>query len=552
MKELLLSSGQVEWKAAGFQPGLPTWILKDKRKDFSTADSDSPVTEWFDITVPGGIQYDLFRHSLIPNPYQDMNSLYCEWVEHRWWVCQTCFDKNVILASWEGNNPPSRVELFLEGLDYEADIYLEGILLGAHRGMFHPAVFDITDLFERSTAENGKMHLIIVLKGAPEEQGQYGWTSRTTTQKSRFNYKWDFSTRLVNIGIWKDVKIRLYDEWSLEYPGVWSDHDGNTGKLVMETGVIAHHSDPVIASQPCTLRVECLDPDRKDSRIFREEVVSAAAGERIRMEIHYPDAQPWWPNGHGAQPLVDVRLILICQGRRLDEWTCKTGFRRLEYRHNEGSPSGALPYTYAVNGKRIYAKGVNLVPLDHLYGNLRPEQYEYLVLCMRHANVNLVRVWGGGLVEQDLFYQLCDRYGILVWQEFIQSSSGIENVPAKGKDFLDLLAESARYAVQTLRSHVSLSMWGGGNELMDADRNPANYGDENISMLRDIVKKYDPQRYFLPTSSSGPFFSVFADKPGISHDVHGAWSYRGNPAHYAVYNQSDCLFHGEFGTNGAS
>ena len=144
--------------------------------------------------------------------------------------------------------------------------------------------------------------------------------------------------------------------------------------------------------------------------------------------------------------------------------------------------------------------------------------------------------------------------GFLVWQEFIQSSSGIDNIPSQQPRFLELLAEAATHAVKTKRHHVSLTIWSGGNELTDKNGVPATYEDPNIAMLKRIVQEHDPQRLFLPTSASGPreFLSDTPENKGRNHDVHGHWVYLGIEKHYKFYGASDSLLHSEFGVDGCS
>jgi beta-mannosidase len=162
------------------------------------------------------------------------------------------------------------------------------------------------------------------------------------------------------------------------------------------------------------------------------------------------------------------------------------------------------------------------------------------------------------LIEKEIFYHLCDVHGIMVWQDFIQSASGIENVPAVAPDFLELLSKSAEYSVKIKRNHVSMTIWCGGNELMDESSLslnkfvPVAMSHPNIAMLNKIVETHDPGKLFLPSSPSGPNFGLDISTPGRNHDVHGPHVYTGTEEHYHIYNKSDSLLHGELGVNGMS
>ncbi|MCU6708875.1 hypothetical protein M6D81_09090 [Paenibacillus sp. J5C_2022] len=438
MKEIQLQGAA--WQVKGFWPWVPI-----KSVSMELGQELLGICEWLPATVPGGVHFDLYEAGLIPNPYYELNSLQCEWVENRWWMYRTTIDPIDELGE--------KFELVFKGLDYEAIIYVNGVRLGEHKGMFTEAVVDITDMI----AQRQPIEIAVLLLHAPDEMGQIGKTSETFTQKSRFNYKWDFSTRLVNIGIWD-----------------------------------------------------------------------------------------------GEQPLYRVTIELYSlSGNLLCTQSFQTGIRKLEYEQNEGSPSDALPYTIRINGQRIYIRGANLAPLDHLYGNVKDGQYDWMIYMMKQANMNLVRIWGGGLIEKHRLYEQCDRHGILIWQEFMQSSSGVDNIPSKKPLFLELLRQSAIAALRTRRNYTSLTVWSGGNELMSEPNKPSGFEDANLAMLRQLVEQYDPQRLCLPTSASGPV-QYITDVKGLGHDVHGHWKYMDNPEHYRFYGENDNLFHSEFGVDGLS
>ena len=211
-------------------------------------------------------------------------------------------------------------------------------------------------------------------------------------------------------------------------------------------------------------------------------------------------------------------------------------------------------YTFVVNGRKVYAKGWNWVPIDVLYGVPRPEKRARLLELARRAHVNLLRVWGGGLIETEAFYKLCDRYGILVWQELIQSSSVVDNHPPEDAEFAAMLITEAEQIIPRRRNHPSLAVWCGGNELMDWDSKPAGDGIPLLAALRDAVERLDPGRAWRPTSPSGPLFENslenIARAPDALHAVHGPWEYQGLTEQYTLYNRGSSLFHSEFGVDG--
>ncbi len=237
--------------------------------------------------------------------------------------------------------------------------------------------------------------------------------------------------------------------------------------------------------------------------------VVACGGDEVRVE----SPELWWPNGLGEQRLYDVRV----GGRDVT-----VGFRTVELRDD---------YKLVVNGVTTAIRGWNWVPLDALYGVPRPEKLAHVLSLAARSGANLLRVWGGGLIETEEFYAHCDRLGLLVWQEFSQSSSGMESRPSDDPAFVELLDREARVIVPRLAHHPSLAIWCGGNELDADDSTPA------IAALRRVVRELDPGRAWLPTSPFGT-------------DEHGPWEHQGLREHYADYDARTCELHSEFGVEG--
>ncbi|WEK53114.1 MAG: glycoside hydrolase family 2 TIM barrel-domain containing protein [Candidatus Cohnella colombiensis] len=527
---IAFSQNENEWFVKGYWPWVP--LLN---KSMEIGQELMGVTEWIPATVPGGVHHDLFQAGLIDNPYVDQNSLKCEWVENRWWMYRTVLRRPEYVGS--------KIELIFKGLDYEASIYVNQTWIGDHIGMYDQASFDLTELFHKHETLN----LIVLFKHAPDEMGQIGRSSLTFTQKSRFGYKWDFSTRLVNIGIWDDVALVVHEDCSIHEMAVTTDVRNDIGVVDIRLNVGTASAD--CSLDELELIVEIIDSEGNQRASAMGKLDSSNGGFQTELFIEQPSL--WYPNGYGEQKLYEVHIRLERLGKLLDERQIQTGIRSLRFSRNEGAPEHSLPYTVIMNDQRIYIKGVNITPLDHLYGNVTEEQYEWLIYLMKQANVNLVRVWGGGIIEKSIFYELCDRHGIMVWQDFIQSSSGVDNIPSKLPQFLQLLKTASTSAIKVKRNHVSLTIWCGGNELMSAENTPVTYDDENVALLQRLVGQLDVQRLFLPTTASGPV-EYITDRKGLGHDVHGHWIYRGNPLHYEEYGENDYLFHSEFGVPGVS
>lgn len=555
-----ISLDTLEWQLKGYWPYVPI-----KETSMETGQTLSGVTDWIPATVPGGVHYDLWRAGLMENPYVAQQSLHAEWVEHRWWMYRTMIPESILGGKAELKKIQSqgrRIFLVFDGLDYEAEVFFNDLNMGTHVGMYDRFELDITD---RIQAENT---LLVLFRGIPEEMGQIGYTSQTFTQKSRFNYKWDFSTRIVNIGFWKGVNLYVTEPVEEKELHWFTSVRDNVG--IIQTGGVLQCSEEVRKSwkEEPQLVVSISEPafyTEKDCPGKNKEwsVLSAGpaffekSGEddlyqaSLQREFQVENPKLWNPVGYGKPWLYQLRFELKAGSDTIWSKTAPVGIRSLAFLQNESAPEGALPYTICLNERKIYIRGVNITPLDHFYGNVTPQRYEYLVQSICEAGCNLVRVWGGGLIETEEFYALCDRYGLLIWQEFIQSSSGIDNIPSVKPEFLRLLQIAARACVMEKRSHVSLTIYGGGNELMLAPNRPVGYDHPNIRLLKQITEELDPGRFFYPTSASGPREFISFEK-NVSHDVHGNWRYEGNPQHYQLYGQSDNLFHSEFGTDAAA
>ncbi|NLE43974.1 MAG: hypothetical protein GX620_04585 [Chloroflexi bacterium] len=496
---------------------------------------------WMEATVPGSVHHDLWQSGEIPDPYFERNSRLCEWVPERYWVYRKTFR---VEGDWRGR----RCSLRFKGVDYEAHFFLNGQSLGDHRGMYTTVSFDVT----RRLHYDQDNVLVVIIAPAPREQSQMGRTSLVRAHKARMNYEWDFCPRMIHVGIWDDVvltctgavriedvcvRTALAEEHSTATVRVHTTLSSTRATTVEMRTVLRHDGEEVSASTVC-------------HRIDRDEA-------RITTEFQIIAPRLWWPNGYGDPALYEAEVQVLDtgnNGRTSDAATVPFGIRTVEFVPNETSDCTARSYVLRVNGRRMYIKGWNWVPMDTLYGVERAEKRARLLSLAQRAHVNLLRVWGGGLIEKDDFYNLCDRLGILVWQEFGLSSSGVENCPSEDPDYIAMLTEEAVQIIRQKRNHPSLAIWCGGNELMDLERNPLDDSHATLGALRNVVHQHDPGRLWLPTSSTGPVFGntledITRDPTGL-HDVHGPWIHMGLTHQFTLYNRGTSLFHSEFGAEG--
>jgi beta-mannosidase len=494
---------------------------------------------WMPAHVPGSIVDDLARAGAVADPYRGLNSRTAEWASARAWLYVRTFDA-------PAPDPDERVRLRFDGLDFGGTIVLDGTVLGEHCSMYAPAEWEVT----AAIRDGGEHVLAVVLPSAPPSEPQLGRTSLVRVHKGRMTYGWDFCPRLVHQGIWRTVSLattgraRIVDAWAR------ARAEGDGGGVVRLTLAL----EPGDAGP---LEVEAsLSPHGSADILGRAEARSDGDVE-LDLTLEAPAVERWWPNGsvHGRPALYDLHVRLAdAGGREHDARRVPVGFRTLELAPNPGAPAGARPYTFVVNGEPTYATGWNWAPLDACYGVPRPDRLGHLLRLARNAGVNLLRVWGGGLIESDAFYDACDRFGILVWQEFSQSSSGTDSVPSDDPAFVSALADDARAIVPLRRNHPSLALWCGGNELEDADGPLDDARSPALAALRDVVATLDPDRPWLPTSPTGPEFAnrleVIERDPDGLHDVHGPWEHQGLRGQQSLYDAGTSLLSSEFGVEG--
>jgi beta-mannosidase len=525
------------------------WQVKAyEGEDWNWRNAHQPVTRdlrhWIPASVPGSIHHDVWKSGQIPDPYVGRNSLLIEWIPDRTWVYRKSF---TVDESMRGQ----RAELRFEGVDYEAQFFLNGQRLGHHIGMYTPAAFDVSGILNYGS-EN---LLAVVLERAPDEQPQVGRTSKVRTHKSRMTYWWDFCPRMIYLGLWDDVvlsfsgPVRIADVFV--QPKLSDDFSHADVAVTVEL-------DSLNAESVTVETVITLDGQQIAASAAEHHASAGRSSLTLTLPIDHP--QLWYPNGSGPQPLYTAEIRLSTHSGSQPSalspqpYRVRFGLRRIEFVPNESAAPDALPYTLVVNGQRTYIKGWNWVPIDVMYGVPRPEKLEHLLTLAQRAHVKMLRIWGGGLIEKRAFYDRCDELGILIWQEFIMSSSGIDNDPPRDAAHIEMMTREAEQIIPRRRNHPSLAIWCGGNELQSDDGTPLDDSHPLLGALKSVVSRLDPDRFWLPTSPTGPVFMNSLENierdPTSLHDVHGPWEYQGATGQYTLYNSGTSLLHSEFGVEG--
>lgn len=508
-----------DWQLCGYHNYTP--ILE---KSMETGVRLRSVTPVLPAKVPGSVYEPLIEAGLLPDPCFELNSRQCEWVAARFWIYETEFETEPV--------PGSRCRLVFEGIDCRCDIHLNGRKIASSDNMYVPVIRDITARLRR-----GKNQLKVLLYAAPDEMGQCGYTSRVTTQKARYTYKWDFCPRMPSLGIWRPVWL----EWGETF---FAEEDFRSGLPEGEDFSYAFRCEG--RKEGLTAEISLTEGDR----IVWSAVREVPADGRLQVAGSLPGAKLWQCNGRGTPFLYDLRCSLFRNGVVVCSKEQKVGLKKLRVLPNEKAGQGAPPYLFELNGEKLYIKGVNFAPQDMLYGRITAERAEQDVRTMKEMNVNMVRVWGGGFIESEAFYDACDRAGILVWQDFIQSSSGIDNHPSKSLRFRKKFLNTVRAAVYEKRNHVCTAVFCGGNEIaIGPERKPIDEQDPLIGETGAFVRA-NSNVHFVSTTPCGARFAADLDHPQDNHDIHAPWLYLGTEGQYQYGNRLECLFNSEFGVNG--
>jgi Beta-galactosidase/beta-glucuronidase len=406
---------------------------------------DASTTRWRTAVVPGCVHRDLLRHGAIPDPFHGTNEHAVQWVSERVWEYRTEFEISAEMLAEE------RIDLVADGLDTLATVRVNGRVVSRSDNMFvgvrasvrdavKPGKNVLTVQFESATRAIERERL----EHRPREVNDpVGGCTRIRKQQCQFG--WDWAPRLVTAGIWRELRIEAWSGARLSDVRVRQTHGAREVVLAVEPEI-------EFASKG-TKR----DGDVwiKGGVFFGGQLVGRIEKGVARIE----SPQLWWPNGQGEQPLYEVRVELWRGEERLDTWARRIGLRTIEVRRE--SDAWGESFQFVVNGRAIFAKGASWIPAHSFVAGLTRADYEPLLQSAAAANMNMIRVWGGGIYEHECFYDLCDELGLLVWQDFMFACTLYPGDAA----FLRSVKAEAEYQVRRLRNRTCLALWCGNNEL---------------------------------------------------------------------------------------
>ena len=475
--------------------------------------------------VPGCVHTDLLRHGLIPDPFFGANEQDLQWIGERDWVYQTTFDLPVDLLS------QTNVELVFRGLDTYASVTLNGSPLLAANNMFREWRVPCKPLLkEMGNAlvvrfRNVFAETLPQYHGAPYWLHAFGTNDQATvklsmySRKAQFHYGWDWGPRFITCGLWRPALVEAWSGLRIQSVFVQPQHVSAAGAdIISELEVLSD------TPQPARISVTM------DSiQLNAEEHALQPGLNRITVQGHLDKPALWWTNGLGGQPLYHYRAQVGAGGKTADEYSTKIGVRSLEIVRDQDA-SGTSLYV-RLNGVPVFMKGANYVPLDSFQSRVTRERYESTLRSAVAAHMNMLRIWGGGIYEEDLFYELCDQHGILIWHDL---QFACATYPADAA-FLQNVRQEIIDNVTRLRNHASIALYCGNNEneicwhqvwkeLCSQEiqaRQEQNIRTLYYETIPQALRETDPTRYYHTSSPNAGFNHI----PYGAGDIHywGVW-----------------------------
>ncbi len=457
---------------------------------------------WYSATVPGCVHTDLLDNKLIDDPFWRDNEQKQQWIGKTDWEYQTIFNVTPEMLKHE------KLDLVFEGLDTYANVFLNDALLLNADNMFRTWRADGKRLLRPGpntlrirfrSPINEILPLMAKMKYELPAGNDQGEKTSPYTRKAPYQFGWDWGPRFVTSGIWRPVYLEAWDKARVDDLHILP-------KQI--TAEVANLSADIEVVAGDTVSATIIVDDVTDKSVpAKRDVTLSPGSNRIALDFAIPHPALWWPNGLGAHPLYTFKARLLINGQPTDQRVVRTGLRSLELRQ-EPDKSGKS-FTFVVNGVPVFAKGGNWIPADSFPTRISEDKYRHLLESVRDTNMNMLRVWGGGIYERNDFYDRCDEMGILVWQDFM---FGCSLYPGD-QSFLDNVRQEAIDNVKRLRNHPSIVIWVGNNEIESGwfhwgwkEHLPAKLWDDYLKIfygvLPEVCASLDPSRSYWPSSPS--------------------------------------------------
>ena len=505
----------------------------------------SGTQEWLPASVPGGVHTDLLALGRIPDPFVGDNELAVQWVAESDWEYKCVFEATTSALA------AGHLMLAADGLDTYADLTLNGKPLGKTENMFREYRWDITGKLKA-----GKNELGILFRSAVQYNlarnadkpltPKKGVTMEGSvfTRKAPCHFGWDWGPKLPPIGVWRDLRLEGYQHARLEDVHLRQQH-GKTG-VVLSADVAAEAWD----GSTLTAKLVVTSPNGK--KVLESSAALESGKAALSVLVKKPEL--WWPNGYGAQPLYNVAVTLETGGQAQDARAYQVGLRTVEV--DQSPDEWGQSFTFVVNGVKVFMKGSDWIPADSFPTRMTNANYEHLIRSAAESHQNMLRIWGGGFYEDECFYDLCDRYGILLWHDFMFACF---IYPHDEAEFVENIRLEVVDNVRRLRHRACLALWCGNNEM---EQGWADWGwtrpDDPLRVLERKayevffyhtlpawVAELDADHYYWPSSASSnmPF-----DKPNSAErgDMH-YWDVWHGRKPFTAYRTQYPRFMSEFG-----
>jgi len=529
-----------------------TTLTIDQNWQFSEANTN----EWRTASVPGCVHTDLLSHNLIKDPFYRLNEHDVQWIDKKDWEYKTTIavDKTIL------NN--DKIALNFAGIDTYADVYLNDKLILEADNMFRGWEVECKHLL--TEGENTlriyfhspiKIGLDIydnypyVVQSSANDLAKIGqvpgekWVS-PHVRKAPYQFGWDWGPRLVSSGIWEPITLKAWSVAQLK--------NIHTRQITL--------SDEQ-AQLISIFEIEAKQDESARLSIFIDDKEIQSAQVKLQEGTHTYDfnftinnPQKWWSNGLGKAHLYDLKGILTTSGGT-EKYEHTLGLRTIELVREDDKVGRS--FYFKLNGEPVFMKGANYIPNDVFLDRVSPEKYEHIIKSAADCHFNMLRVWGGGIYEKEIFYDLCDKYGILVWQDFMFACNMYPGHP----EFLESVKQEAEYNVRRLRNHPSIALWCGNNEILGAwfgwgwkeDNEKTQphgaeamwkaYKDIFLDVLPAAVEKYDPDKQYWASSPQAGDTIRTNKIDGDEHD----WRIWFQDVPFITYHDGAARFVSEYG-----
>lgn len=440
------------------------WELRDEDLSFDLLHANrlAELSDgWIAQPVPGDIHQGLIAAGRIKEPLVGLNFFGCKWTESRSWWFRKRFD---VPAEWLSADA---VELEMNGLDSNAEIFLNGRHIASHRNMFRPLIIDVkshldsghntllvrltTGAEDVSDADVRSTDGILASTEEPYGRPERGDVHRVFIRKPQYSFGWDWSPRLATTAIAGDVKIRAINTACIREVNLQPIHHGDDHVFVRATVVVdgLHYYKTSHGTVTVTLS------DNEGHKFTAKSSSLLRSGYNfVKLTLPVTEPKLWWPNGLGDQNLYKVEATLRVADKSMDYPAFDYGLRFVGLDTKD-------KFTITINGKKVFCKGANWIPADAIYARVSDDRYDQLIRQAKDANFNMLRVWGGGRYESDAFYRACDKYGIMVWHDFMFACGPF---PDHLEWFRCEVAKEADYQTRRLGRYACIVLWCGNNE----------------------------------------------------------------------------------------